>query len=497
MTEDEELIERLRHSLASHADSVSAPDDPWEPFAPLQSGTARSSTGPVPFNVAPASFSTGPLNTLPLVLRPQRARWVPASAVAVALAVAAALFLVLRSPATGPSVKLVSPASTGNSPSGPVSVAPTTPPITAVTSPVTSVPTSGPAGGPVPKGFTPASVTFVSARTGWVLGTAPCASAPCTSVVRTSDGGQTWVGIPAPRTPLSPADSNGGVTYLRFANLANGWAFGPQLWVTHDGGAHWNQITLPGAAPGGDVMDVETAGGVVYAAVAGTNGMIQIESSPVGVNQWTVSPTEVPIGAGPVPSVQIVLQGGSGWLIENDRTVVGGARLVGGAWVAWQPPCAGAEGPAMLAASSATRLVAVCDYGLWGSSTTPFEQLYGSTDGGTTFQLISNTVGSGAYGISLIATPPAPGTIVLANPTSTSGATQELVASFDGGSTFAAVTQPARSFPSSTGRWQELGFTTTTQGVAIGLGPGGASGFMLMTYDGGHTWTTVAFRQAS
>src|SRR4051794_38462999 len=31
----------------------------------------------------------------------------------------------------------------------------------------------------VPPGFSPVSVTFVSARTGWVLGTAGCTSQPC------------------------------------------------------------------------------------------------------------------------------------------------------------------------------------------------------------------------------------------------------------------------------------------------------------------------------
>ena len=38
----------------------------------------------------------------------------------------------------------------------------------------------------------------------------------------------------------------------------------------------------------------------------------------------------------------------------------------------------------------------------------------------------------------------------------------------------------------------ELGFTTTDQGVAIATASSGAS-HLLMTRDGGHTWTQVTF----
>jgi hypothetical protein len=63
--------------------------------------------------------------------------------------------------------------------------------------------TVGPAGGPVPAGFHAVDLTFVDVNDGWALGTAPCASAPCTSILRTTDGGLSWAGIPAPRAPLA------------------------------------------------------------------------------------------------------------------------------------------------------------------------------------------------------------------------------------------------------------------------------------------------------
>ena len=89
-------------------------------------------------------------------------------------------------------------------------------------------------GGPVPTGFEPASVTFVSADQGFVLGTAPCSTPPCTSMVGTDDGGATWHGLPAPAAPLaaslsdpSPDDGPSAISEVRFGDHLDGWAFGP------------------------------------------------------------------------------------------------------------------------------------------------------------------------------------------------------------------------------------------------------------------------------
>ena len=83
--------------------------------------------------------------------------------------------------------------------------------------------------GPVPPGFGPESFTAIGTDTWWLLGTAPCSSPPCTSILRTDDGGHSFVGTPAPRTTQ--------VSQLRFANAADGFAYDSQLWVTHDAGA--------------------------------------------------------------------------------------------------------------------------------------------------------------------------------------------------------------------------------------------------------------------
>jgi hypothetical protein len=230
-------------------------------------------------------------------------------------------------------------------------------------------------------------------------------------------------------------------------------------------------------------MDLETASGLVHAAIADNNGAVRIETSPVGQDSWTASPTTVPVGGGPVPSAQIVLQGHNGWLLENDRTVVGGARLTQGRWVPWQPPCSASNGPATLAASTSTDLVAVCDEGLWGGSSPPVTHAYLSSDGGMTFHLVTTPVPSSSQ----YAGPVASSTqaIVLGTSIGGSSGNAVLLATFDGGTTW------VQGWGRGTGTWQEVGFTSTAQGVAI---LAGQPGTMLMTTDGGHTWRPVAFQ---
>src|SRR5271170_749568 len=101
-----------------------------------------------------------------------------------------------------------------------------------------SVQPIAPAPGPVPGNFRPTSVTFIGTDTGWVIGQAGtpghCATRYCTSIARTDDAGKTWAGVPAPVT--GPADGSTGVSQVRFLNADNGWAFGPELFATHDGG---------------------------------------------------------------------------------------------------------------------------------------------------------------------------------------------------------------------------------------------------------------------
>jgi photosystem II stability/assembly factor-like uncharacterized protein len=339
----------------------------------------------------------------------------------------------------------------------------------------------------IPADFQPLSVTFVSADMGWVLGSAAgCASDTCPVViVRTLDGGRTWTRIAAPATSLAFAGgflAGSGVRGLRFADALDGWAFGPGLWATHDGGKTWKQLTIPGV-PGGAVAALEASAGAVQVVAYDGNTTFRIASSPVSSDAWLLSALKVPVGAGPVPEVQLVLQGQAGWLLENDRVVTAGAQLVGGTWEAWQPPCLTFMGPATLAAANARELNAVCTVGVWGPA--PGDQqgdhLYRSSDGGQTF--VETGPQLPVNGVEAIAAPTT-STIVAAGYGPSNSV--ELVASNDGGLTWTVVLNAGQV------QVTYLGFTTATQGVLITSDSGGRSQ-LLMTRDGGHTWTPVRF----
>jgi photosystem II stability/assembly factor-like uncharacterized protein len=269
-----------------------------------------------------------------------------------------------------------------------------------------------------------------------------------------------------------------GVSALRFANASDGWAFGPELWATHDGGANWARLRIAGLPAGATVAALEAARGLVHAvAYDGDRNDFPVASSPVAADDWRVAAVRLPVGAGPVPAIQLVLSGTSGWVLENDRTVVGGARLVAGTWQSWDPPCLDVVGPAILAASSPTNVIAACDVGMM--STPQGEHLYVSNDGGATF----STVGGRMPINSAVAVATSDGSTIVVAGSKSSG--EALVTSFDGG----------RTWPSTlnTGMVSitQLGFTTKTQGLLITDKSG--VGQMLMTRDGGRTWTRVAF----
>jgi photosystem II stability/assembly factor-like uncharacterized protein len=392
-------------------------------------------------------------------------------AVVIALAV-----LVLRPAGEAP----VGPGSSSIATLPSVSAPSTGIPSLAVGSP--SAPAASPSSAQAPMGFEPVSVTFVSADEGWVLGSVSCGSTRCAAIERTGDGGRTWVPAPGPNSAVVSGlgvdtRATTGIARLRFATPSDGWAFGPDLWATHDGGVTWARVSVPGLPSGSAIVALEAAHGSVNAAFYDGAQHFRIATSPVGSDAWSLSPLQVAVGGGPVPEIQLVLSGDTGWLLENDRTVVGGARLVGGTWRTWKPACADVTGPAAIAASSSTDVVASCDMGLWSSP--QGNHLFVSGDGGATFaetgSRVPVTLGGG------VATP-GTSTIIVSGTDSTESV---LVGSFDGGQTWSTVLQAG-----SVGL-ADLGFTTPTQGVVVAIGTG--AGRLLMTHDGGRTWSAIEF----
>ncbi len=195
---------------------------------------------------------------------------------------------------------------------------------------------------PVPPNFRPTSVTFVGAGTGWVIGQAGtpghCATAYCTSVARTDNAGKSWSGVGAPLT--GAADGSSGVSQIRFLNTEDGWAFGPELFFTGNGGRSWSQVSTGGLR----VTDLETVGSRVYALFASCTGggtsfgaactNFTLYSSPASASDWApvgASTTGLTDGAAH-EAASVVLTGSRGFLLGPGGAVYAGPVDGSGAW---------------------------------------------------------------------------------------------------------------------------------------------------------------------
>jgi photosystem II stability/assembly factor-like uncharacterized protein len=329
-------------------------------------------------------------------------------------------------------------------------------PITEVTPSTTTTTTTRP---PAVAPANAVSASFVSTDHGWLVehdGT----------IAETTDSGRTW----RPVGSLGVAVAN---MELRFADAKRGFAVATNLadqattLTTDDGGATWKPLEVPFS---GRIYELAISRGTVYAVAFDHNAAnFRIWSSPAANLSWTEDPIKIAVGAGPVPVVQLVFSNGAGRLVEVDRTVTAGAAMSpSGQWSAWTPPCTNVNGPAKLAAWSATDLIASCDEGVWGPPT-PAKAIYTSHDAGVTFQRH-----------------PAPvyGDVTAADPNYALLVTGDTIRrSVDGGRTWTivdSVTNPNATEPG------DLGFTSNSQGFVIF-----ANGQMVMTYDAGATWSAV------
>jgi photosystem II stability/assembly factor-like uncharacterized protein len=339
----------------------------------------------------------------------------------------------------------------------------------------------------VPPNFQPTSVTFIGRQTGWVIGQAgtpgQCATQYCTSMARTDDAGKTWTGVPAPVT--GPPDGATGVGQVRFLNGEDGWAFGPELFATHDGGHTWSQV----AANGLRVTDLETVGSRAFALFASCTGTgaafagrctsYTLYSSPASADDWTpVGPATSKLAGG---AAALILTGTRGYLLAPGGMLYSGPVNGSAPWQqvkqipcpVGQPLADGRPTGALLAAANATNLVLAC-----ASSSTPgtqqAKQVFSSADGGITWQ---NAVAAPTLGLATSVAASPSGTYVLAT-------TQGIDVQPAGSATWQAATLDG---PSPAGGFGYVGMTTDAQGIALPANP--AAGTVWFTYDGGKTWT--------
>ncbi len=339
-----------------------------------------------------------------------------------------------------------------------------------------------PPGGPVPAGFRAASVTFVSTREAFVLGTAPCRHTPCTSIARTLDRGVSWRGLPAPGVPLSePNASTGPAAWgIRFATPGHGFVFGNGLWVTTDGGEHWPAAPYPGGA----MLSLEIIDHQVLAVTArhGPDGLTgwTLSRRALGGGRWTrITALAYNSGVG-----GIAAQAGVAAFVDGSSVLV---TTNGDLTVTKHPtPCPAAGSPFPVVTSVAPEaphgLALLCTgQGYTGHTD---KTVYVSGDLGATWKLAGHPASAGDGGMIAAS---APGHLTIA----TTSAASWLYYSADNGKTW----RTAVTYLDGGQGWNDLGFTTTRDGAVIHGHPAyrDMPGQLLLTDNGGLTWHAVTF----
>ncbi len=347
-----------------------------------------------------------------------------------------------------------------------------------------------------PGRFRPTSVTVVGNGTGFLgavigqAGTAGhCATQDCTSLAGTANYGGNWYGVSAPVTPGPDGDM--GVSQLRFANPKDGWAFGPSLWETADGGWPWRQVATGGLR----VTDLEAVGNRAFAVAARCTGTgrdfasdctsFSLYTLVAGSRSWT--PVAVPASflhmtASQASSATLVISAGTtGYLLTPTGAVLSGP-VSGGAWrLAGQAPCepgpAQANGqPADAQLAAGPKLLLTCEPGSGAGSGQV--TLYSSSDGAS-WQLVGAVPATGTATSLASATS---GQVVLAT-------TAGIYYSANGGTTWQQApvsgSAPADGF-------SYVGMTNSDQGVAV---PAEASlGEIFVTSNGGQAWSPAPIK---
>src|SRR6266851_5935386 len=97
----------------------------------------------------------------------------------------------------------------------------------------------------------PARMSFINSQDGWIEGeTGGATGNDFETIFRTTNGGKSWVAVASTGSDNTPATfpSFGHKSGLVFVNASTGWATSNGLYVTHDGGATWQQQPLPAQA---------------------------------------------------------------------------------------------------------------------------------------------------------------------------------------------------------------------------------------------------------
>ena len=289
------------------------------------------------------------------------------------------------------------------------------------------------------------------------------------------------------------------MSQIRFLNLTDGWAFGPELWVTHTGGQTWTQVDTHGLR----VTDLETVGSRAFALFASCTGSgltfaagctsFTLYSSPAasttGGQDWTpvggatTGLTDSTADGAASEAASLVLTGSRGYLLAPDGALYAGPVDGSAAWPrvgALVSSCTvgpaqldGQPRQALLGAVNAKELLLACTSAGGSGSVTQNEQVFSSPNGGISWLQLAQAPAAGvAY--ALAASPS--GTVVLGTDRGIyllpAGDVAWQMAMLTGGG-------PAGGFGF-------VGMTTDAQGVALPADP--SAGTVWFTFDGGQSW---------
>jgi photosystem II stability/assembly factor-like uncharacterized protein len=338
--------------------------------------------------------------------------------------------------------------------------------------------------GAVPAGFVPLSSSAIGVNDYAVLGSAPCASGRCTTIVRTTDGGESFRTTPAPE--LEGLGAPGNQATLRYADHDDGFAFvtgaGGAFYATHDAGASWHRQKL------GSLIALATGGDHVYTVTARCTAdrcaRFRFRRSPVSRDVWTSQAMPFRPDS---PSLDLSAYGANDvWLLgtragpgASQYDVLARSTDAGQTFTVGEGPCFRDLGGA-LAPSSARVIWAVCPTGMLAGAAR-------STDGGITFSPLRTP--SALVNSARLAPASDRRAILLRN-----GAAAPPLLTTDAGATWMTPKTPAGGT-----FWAWAGFTDAKRGAALvqtryGTAAGVETEQLWRTIDGGSRWTIVRLR---